>query len=96
MISRTSWAVNRNRWGVCERTLKLHLSWEGLSGKAKAKTGIGKSDLPELQGGPRKRGLVSMSGYSRLGSIPTRRKRRSSIARMLFGSGLTQTRSLIF
>ena len=28
-------------------------------GKAKAKTGIGKSDLPGLQGGPRKRDSVS-------------------------------------
>jgi hypothetical protein len=27
-------------------------------GKAKAKTGIGKSDLPGLQGGPRKRDLA--------------------------------------
>ena len=43
-------------WGVCERTLKLHLSRKGLSGKAKAKTGIGKSDLPGLQGGLGKRG----------------------------------------
>src|SRR5215469_3474524 len=43
-------------WGVCERTLKLHLSRKDLSGKAKAKTGIGKSDLPGLQGGLGKRG----------------------------------------
>jgi len=43
----------------CERALKLHPSWKGLSGKAKVKTGIGKSDLPGLQGGPRKRDLVS-------------------------------------
>jgi hypothetical protein len=65
--------------------------------KAKAKTGIGKSDLPELQGGPRKRDLVSMPGYSRLGSIPTRRRRKSSIARMIFGRGrTTQTKRLIF
>jgi hypothetical protein len=38
-------------WGVCERALKRHPYWKGLSGKAKAKTGIGKSDLPGLQGG---------------------------------------------
>jgi len=43
-------------WGVCERALQLHSSWKGLAGIAKAKTGIGKSDLPGLQGGPRKRG----------------------------------------
>ena len=46
-------------WGVCERVLKPHLSRKGLRGKAKAKTGIGKSDLPGLQGGPRKRDSVS-------------------------------------
>ena len=45
-------------WGACERALKLHLSRKGLSGKARAKTGIGKSDLPGLQGGPRKRDFV--------------------------------------
>jgi len=39
-------------WGACKRALKLRLSRKGLSGKAKAKTGIGKSDLPGLQGGP--------------------------------------------
>ena len=43
-------------WGACERALKPHLSRKGLSGKAKAKTGIGKSDLPGLQGGLGKRG----------------------------------------
>jgi hypothetical protein len=48
MILRTSWEVNRNEWGVCERALKLHASREGFLGKAKAKTGIGKSDLPGL------------------------------------------------
>jgi len=58
VISRTSWEVNRHEWGVCERALKLHLSRKGLAGKAKAKTGIGKSDLPGLQGGPRKRDFV--------------------------------------
>jgi hypothetical protein len=45
-------------WGACERALKLHLSQKGLSGKVRAKTGIGKSDLPGLQGGPRKRDFV--------------------------------------
>jgi hypothetical protein len=60
MILRTSWEVNQEWVGVyCERALKLHPSWKGLSGKAKVKTGIGKSDLPGLQGGPRKRDLVS-------------------------------------
>ena len=42
-------------WGGCERALKLRLSRKDLTGKATAKTGIGKSDLPGLQGGPRKR-----------------------------------------
>ena len=45
-------------WGVCERALKLRLSRKDLTGKAKVKTGIGKSDLPGLQGGPRKRDSV--------------------------------------
>jgi len=54
MIERTSREVNRHGWGVCERALELLLSWKDLSGIAKAKTGIGKSDLPGLQGGPRK------------------------------------------
>jgi len=45
-------------WGGCERALKLRLSRKDLTGKAKAKTGIGKSDLPGLQGGPRKRDFV--------------------------------------
>jgi len=58
MVIRTSCEVNRHRWGVCERTLKLHLSRKGLAGKAKAKTGIEKFDLPGLQGGPGKRDLV--------------------------------------
>ena len=58
MPLRTSWKVNRNEWGVRVRVLKPHTSRKGLSGKAKAKTGIGKSDLPGLQRGPRKRDLV--------------------------------------
>jgi len=60
------------RRGVRERALKPHASWKGLSEKAKAKTGIGKSDLPGLQGGPRKRDLVIVVvKCARLGSIPT-------------------------
>ena len=58
MILRTSGEANRSGWGVCERAFKLHLLWKGLSGNAKAKTGIGKSDFPGLQGGPRKRDFV--------------------------------------
>jgi hypothetical protein len=34
--------------GVRERALRLHAFRKGLLGIAKAKTGIGKSDLPEL------------------------------------------------
>jgi hypothetical protein len=45
-------------WGVCERALKPRLSRKDLTGKAKVKTGIGKSDFPGLQGGPRKRDSV--------------------------------------
>ena len=59
-------------WGGCERALKLRLSRKDLTGKATAKTGIGKSDLPGLQGGPSKRDLVSTTRGARLGSIPTR------------------------
>ena len=71
MIERTSREVNRNGWGVCERALELLLSWKDLSGIAKAKTGIGKSDLPGLQGA-RGNVIVSfMTQCARLGSIPT-------------------------
>ena len=73
MMWRTSRGANRHRWGVCERALKLHPLREGLSGKAKTKTGIGKSDFPGLQGGPRKRDFVFMTQRARLGSIPTLR-----------------------
>ena len=59
-------------WGVCERGLKLRLSRKDLTGKAKVKTGIGKSDLPGLQGGPRKPDFVVLTRCARLGSIPTR------------------------
>jgi hypothetical protein len=71
MIFRTSRGVNRIGWGVCERALKLDLSRKDLTGKAKAKTGIGKSDFPGLQGA---RGNVTwfMTKCARLGSIPTR------------------------
>jgi hypothetical protein len=58
MIERTSREVNRHGWGVCERALELPLSWKDLSRIAKAKTGIGKSDLPGLQGA---RGNVTVS-----------------------------------
>jgi hypothetical protein len=34
MIFRTSREVNRTRWRVCERALKLRLSRKGLSGKS--------------------------------------------------------------
>src|ERR1700747_713632 len=54
----------------CERALKLHPSRKGLSGKAKAKTGIGKSDLPGLQGARGNVTLSFMTKCARLGSIP--------------------------
>jgi hypothetical protein len=73
MILRTSCEVNQTGLGCMRRALKLHRSRKGLSGKAKAKTGIGKSDLPGLQGGPRKRDFVFMTKCARLGSIPTPR-----------------------
>jgi hypothetical protein len=69
MILRTSGEANRSRWGVCERTLKLHLFRKGLSGQAKAKTGIGKSDLPGLQGGPGKRGLCDLWRSARASAL---------------------------
>ena len=53
----------------CERALKLHPSWKGLSGKAKVKTGIGKSDLPGLQGGPRKRDLCQLLHGARASAL---------------------------
>ena len=40
-------------------------------GKAKVKTGIGQSDLPGLEGGPRKCDFVVRTRCARLGSIPT-------------------------
>jgi hypothetical protein len=45
-------------WGVCERALQPHRLGKTSRGKAKVKTGIGKSDLPGLQGGPGKRDFV--------------------------------------
>src|SRR5690349_19148178 len=77
MIPRTSCEVNRNGWGVCERPLKLHLSRKGLSGKAKAKTGIGKSDLPGLQGGPRKRDFVFSRQSARASALSRLRSESS-------------------
>ena len=47
-------------WGACERALKPHLSRKGVAGKAKAKTGIGKSDLRDCRGDPRKRDFGSL------------------------------------
>jgi len=58
-------------WGAWERALKLRPSRKGLSGKAKAKTGIGKSDLPGLQGARGNVTLSFMTKCARLGSIPT-------------------------
>jgi hypothetical protein len=86
MILRTSWEVNRNGWGACERAVKLHLSRKGLSGKAKAKTGIGKSDLPGLQGGPRKRDFVlgqsaRASALSRLAPANSSNRRRICLSK---------------
>jgi hypothetical protein len=86
MIPRTSCEVNRNGWGVCERPLKLHLSRKGLSGKAKAKTGIGKSDLPGLQGGPRKRDFV-FSRQSARASALSRPGGNCSVATVVISGG---------
>ena len=61
MISRTSWEVNQNGWGVASERLSFTCLGKASQGKAKAKTGIGKSDLPELQGGPRKRDFGSIA-----------------------------------
>src|SRR6201981_2969340 len=62
----------------CERALKLHPSWKGLSGKAKVKTGIGKSDLPGLQGGPRKRDLCQLLHGARASALSRPRPKRAS------------------
>ena len=61
-------------WGGCERALKLRLSRKDLTGKATAKTGIGKSDLPGLQGARGNVTLSFMTKCARLGSIPTQCK----------------------
>jgi hypothetical protein len=47
-------------WVGAHASERLSFSYLGKAsrGKAKAKTGIGKSDLPGLQGGPRKRDFV--------------------------------------
>ena len=42
-------------WVYASERLSLTCLGKASRGKAKAKTGIGKSDLPGLQGGPRKR-----------------------------------------
>jgi hypothetical protein len=68
--------------GYCERALKLHPSWKGLSGKAKVKTGIGKSDLPGLQGA---RGNVTFVSYSMVRAprlYPDSRRGSSMICRL--------------
>ena len=66
--------------GCMRASASASLSRKGLSGKARTKTGIGKSDLPGLQGGPRKRDFVFMTKCARLGSIPTRRPSPGGIA----------------
>ena len=90
MISRTSCEVNRTGWGVCERALKLHLSRKGLSGKAKVKTGIGKSDLPGLQGGPRKRDCVF--GQSARASALSRLRELGSLHPEAIGAAVEETK----
>jgi len=45
-------------WVYASERLSLSCLGKASRGKAKAKTGIGKSDLPGLQGGPRKRDFV--------------------------------------
>src|SRR6516164_6295966 len=57
--------------GCMRASASASLSRKGVSGKARTQTGIGKSDLPGLQGGPRKRDFVFMTKCARLGSIPT-------------------------
>jgi hypothetical protein len=57
--------------GCMRASASASLSRKGRSGKARTKTGIRKSDLPGLQGGPRKRDVVFMTKCARLGSIPT-------------------------
>ena len=52
MISRTSWEVNQNGWGVCERALKLHLSWKGLSGKSQGQNRNREIRPSGIAGGP--------------------------------------------
>ena len=66
--------------GCMRASASASLSRKGLSGKARTKTGIGKSDLPGLQGGPRKCDFVFLTRCTRLGSIPTRRFRRVQVA----------------
>ena len=59
-------------WSAWERALKLQRTRKDLTEKAKVKTGIGKSDLPGLQGGARGNVTWSlMTKCARPGSIPT-------------------------
>jgi len=71
MILRTSWEVNRNGLGACERTLKPDPSREGLSGKCQGQNRNREIRPSGLVGGPEKNVTSSMTRCARLGSIPT-------------------------
>jgi hypothetical protein len=71
MISRTSWEVNRNGLGACERTLKPDPSREGPSGKCQGQNRNREIRPSGLVGGPEKNVTSSMTRCARLGSIPT-------------------------
>jgi|SRR5246127_4551011 hypothetical protein len=75
----------------CERALKLHPSWKGLSGKAKVKTGIGKSDLPGLQGGPRKRDLCQLLHGARASAL-SRPRELGSLHPEAIGAAVEETK----
>jgi hypothetical protein len=60
--------------------LSLTCLGKASRGKAKAKTGIGKSDLPGLQGGPRKRDSVSHDSVRAPRLYPDPGQRRSGQA----------------
>ena len=86
--------------GCMRASASASLSRKGLSGKARTKTGIGKSDLPGLQGGPRKRDFVFMTKCARLGSIPTQAPSTVGIAKGYvdagaFAQGVLEDRVLI-
>jgi hypothetical protein len=73
MILRTSWEVNRDGLGcIASERLSFTRLGKAFRGKAKVKTGIGKSDFPGLQGGPRKRdyGLFGRSARASALSRP--------------------------